>query len=159
MPKTTRKAAAPRKSRARVGDYKPTKRHAARKRAEAATPEAKATAQVYLRISLPRENAAQTAQRIAALLRLQVMLHDGTEKTAFDPPERKSAELAVGKASAVILDLARRPDGTTSKELFAATGWKFASWSHQLKRLSTTQGLPYRTEKVGGELHYYLGAE
>jgi hypothetical protein len=49
-----------------------------------------------------------------------------------------------------------RPEGATSAELFTATGWKFASWSHQLKLTAAASGLTAAVRKVDGTTRYFL---
>ncbi len=79
------------------------------------------------------------------------------------PVARKAAAKAPaapvsGKARQVIVTLASRKEGATSAELFAATGWKYASWSHQLKLITKAAGTPHRIAKVDGTTRYFVGA-
>jgi hypothetical protein len=76
---------------------------------------------------------------------------------------RKDAQVSngkpvAGKARTIILDLAARKAGATSAELYDATGWKFASWSHQLKLITKTTGRAHRIAKVDGTTHYFVDA-
>jgi hypothetical protein len=75
--------------------------------------------------------------------------------TTVAAPERK-ASVGGGKDRSVIVEACSRPDGATSAELFTATGWKFASWSHQLKIAAAATGLVGAIHKVDGTTHYFL---
>jgi hypothetical protein len=61
-----------------------------------------------------------------------------------------------GKARSVIVDACSRREGASSKELFAATGWKFASWSHQLRLAAEKTGRSGEIRKVDGTTRYFL---
>jgi hypothetical protein len=60
---------------------------------------------------------------------------------------------------ALIVAACSRPEGATSPELFAATGWKSASWSHQLKLITVATGIHHEIHKLNGRRRYFLIAQ
>jgi hypothetical protein len=56
----------------------------------------------------------------------------------------------------LIIAACRRPEGATSAELFETTGWKYASWSHQLKLITKKTGSPHEISRVDGTTRYFL---
>lgn len=74
------------------------------------------------------------------------------------PPVAPAPEpvAVAGKARALIVAACSRPEGATSAELFATTGWKFASWSHQLKLITKQTGVAHEIRKVDGTTRYFL---
>jgi hypothetical protein len=67
-----------------------------------------------------------------------------------------AAPVAKGKARSIIVDACSRPEGATAKELFAATTWKFASWSHQLNLAAKATGWAKEIKRVDGTTRYFL---
>jgi hypothetical protein len=102
---------------------------------------------------------AATADKPHRQRRLEKAIHALVAKAA----PRKDAQATnrtpvAGKARTIILDLAARKAGATSAELYTATGWKFASWSHQLKLITKATGRGHRIEKVDGTTRYFVDA-
>jgi hypothetical protein len=124
----------------------------------AALPETNADAPQALVVDVSAAECTTLANRVAALLGREVRIMDtltGRLLTTVAAPERK-ASVGGGKARSVIVDAGSRPEGATSAELFTATGWKFASWSHQLKIAATATGLVSAIRKVDGTTRYFL---
>lgn len=63
-------------------------------------------------------------------------------------PKRTAREILIGACS--------RAEGATAKELFAGTGWKYASWSHQLQLAAKATGWVSTIRKVDGATRYFL---
>lgn len=77
-----------------------------------------------------------------------------------EPPTPASAPApaVTGKARTLIADATSRAQGATSAELFEITGWKYASWSHQMKLITKATGTPHEIRKVDGTTRYFLTA-
>lgn len=123
-----------------------------------ALPETHAGAPQALVIDVGSAECTTLANRIAALLGREVRIMDMLTGRLLDTvaaPERK-AHAGGGKARSVIIEACSRPEGATSAELFTTTGWKFASWSHQLKIAATASGLVAAIRKVDGTTRYFL---
>lgn len=116
--------------------------------AEAAAP--KAAAAVERR---PAELTAKQAAKAAKLKQL-----DTTPKAHVEPASAP-APAVTGKARTLIAAAASRPEGASSTELYAITGWKFASWSHQMKLITKEAGIPHEMRKVDGTTRYFLRTE
>ncbi|MEJ0019736.1 MAG: hypothetical protein WDN25_24920 [Acetobacteraceae bacterium] len=123
-----------------------------------ALPETHAGAPQALVIDVGSAECTTLANRIAALLGREVRIMDMLTGRLLDTvaaPERK-AHTGGGKARSVIVEACSRPGGATAAELFTATGWKFASWSHQLKIAAAATGLANAIRKVDGTTRYFL---
>ena len=123
-----------------------------------ALPETRAGAPQALVIDVGSAECTTLAGRVAALLGREVRIMDMLTGRLLDTvaaPERK-AHAGGGKARSVIVEACSRPEGATAAELFTATGWKFASWSHQLKIAATATGLVGAIRKVDGTTRYFL---
>jgi hypothetical protein len=123
-----------------------------------ALPETSAGAPQAPVIDVGSTECTTLANRIAALLGRQVRIMDmltGRMLETVAAPERKPGASG-GKARSVIVEACSRSEGATSAELFTATGWKFASWSHQLKIAAAATGLVGAVRKVDGATHYFL---
>ena len=123
-----------------------------------ALPETSAGAPQALVIDVGSAECTTLANRIAALLGREVRIMDMLTGRLLDTvaaPERK-AHTGGGKARSVIVEACSRPEGATAAELFTATGWKFASWSHQLKIAAAATGLVGAIRKVDGTTRYFL---
>lgn len=59
-------------------------------------------------------------------------------------------------ARQILIEACSRPTGATAKELYAETGWKFASWSHQLRLAAKATGWDHAITKVDGTTRYIL---
>jgi hypothetical protein len=68
----------------------------------------------------------------------------------------KRAPAQGGFARSGIITACSRPEGATSRELFDATGWQFASWSHQIKLAAAKTGWTPEIRKVDGTTRYFL---
>ena len=122
------------------------------------TPETRAGAPQALVIDVGSAECTALASRIAAMLGREVRIMDMLTGRLLDTvaaPERK-ASASGGKARSVIVEACSRTEGATSAELFTATGWKFASWSHQLKIAAAATGLVGAIRKVDGTTRYFL---
>ena len=123
-----------------------------------ALPETRAGAPQALVIDVGSAECTTLANRIAALLGREVRITDALTGQLLDTvaaPERK-AHTGGGKARSVIVEACSRPEGATAAELFTATGWKFASWSHQLKIAAAAIELVGAIRKVDGTTRYFL---
>jgi hypothetical protein len=80
----------------------------------------------------------------------------GHAATATKRTPKAGGNAGSGKARAVIIEACCRKAGATSKELFDATGWKFASWSHQIKIAAKATGRMPEIRKVDGTTRYFL---
>jgi hypothetical protein len=106
----------------------------------------------------PRE-CTTLATRIATMLGRKVLIVDMISLRTLqtvEPPAPVATTAGGGKARSVIIAACTRPEGATSKELFEATGWKYASWSHQLKIAATAGGFQADIRKVDGTTRYFL---
>lgn len=86
-------------------------------------------------------------------------------KNAAKTPRAKAAAApraastgTTGNARTLIVAACSRPEGATSAELFETTGWKYASWSHQLKLISAKTGAATEIRKVDGTTRYFVTA-
>lgn len=71
-------------------------------------------------------------------------------------PPSAPAPAVTGKARTLIVAACSRPEGATSAELFEATGWKYASWSHQLKLIAAQTGWTPEIRRYAGTARYFL---
>jgi hypothetical protein len=74
----------------------------------------------------------------------------------MDRAGENAAPAAKGKARTIIVEACSRPEGATAKDLFAATTWKFASWSHQLDLAAKATGWTKEIKRVDGVTRYFL---
>jgi hypothetical protein len=99
------------------------------------------------------------AARVAAMLGRRVLIVDMISLRTLqtvEPPVPLATTVGGGKARSVIVAACTRPEGATSKELFEATGWKYASWSHQLKIAAASGGFEADIRKIDGTTRYFL---
>jgi hypothetical protein len=117
-------------------------------------------ASLALEIDVGYDECTTLAARIAAMLGRKVRIVDmitlRTLQTVEPPAPGRKPSTGGGKARSVIVEACSRPEGATSAELFTATGWKFASWSHQLKIAAAATGLVGAIRKVDGTTRYFL---
>jgi hypothetical protein len=121
-------------------------------------PETRPGAPQALVIDVGAAECTTLAGGIAALLGREVRIIDmltGRLLNTVAAPERKPSA-GGGKARSVIVEACSRHEGASSVELFAATDWKFASWSHQLKIAAAATGLVGAIRKVDGTTRYFL---
>ena len=116
---------------------------------------------------LEEENAADKASKSAGAKRVSKVAVAAVEPTATNSAKTVKARRPVatqqpaapavnGKARSLIVAAVARPEGATAAELFATTGWKFASWSHQMKLAEKATGWTAEIKKVDGVTRYFL---
>lgn len=100
----------------------------------------------------PAKAPASKTARAAPAIKPKKAAKATPPATPAPPPATASKRTA----RQILIEACSRPTGATAKELYAETGWKFASWSHQLRLAAKATGWDHAITKVDGTTRYIL---